>query len=204
MEIYVMDENLERRKSVRIDHIAPLKVKNLKSGKIYKARMFNYSKNGLYFETDSVLHSGDQIYIGIQDSPYASLSGVLEYYRAVIMWGKKLKDSYFEYGYGIQLHAACDKQNPKINDIEKGKYIKKNKKEPLYNTIKVSNQNRTYDGLIKDISPSGVFFEADDSFEEGQILNFTVPLKNGKEAMIKGQIVWADDEGFGVIFMNKR
>ncbi len=43
----------------------------------------------------------------------------------------------------------------------------------------------------------------DDAFEEGQILNFAVPLKNGKKANIKGQIVWADDEGFGVIFMNK-
>jgi Tfp pilus assembly protein PilZ len=197
-----MNKNLERRKSVRIDHIAPLKVKNLKSGKIYKARMFNYSKNGLYFETDSVLHTGDQIYIGIQDSPYAASSGVLEYYRAEIMWGKKLKNSYFEYGYGIQFHAACDKQSQKTNDFEKREDIKKNKKEPLHNTIKVIDHNKTYDGVIKDISSSGVFFEADDSFEKGQILTFAVPLKNGKKANIKGQIVWADDEGFGVIFMN--
>ena len=28
-------------------------------------------------------------------------------------------------------------------------------------------------------------------------------VKNGKKSNIKGQIVWADDEGFGVIFMSK-
>ena len=197
-----MNENLERRKSVRIDHTSAIKVKNLQSGKIYKAKMFNYSKNGLYFESNSVLHSGDQIYIGVQDSPYASEPGVLEYYRAQIMWRKKLKDSYFEYGYGIQFHAACEKRSPITNDLEKRKDIRKNQKKSLQKTIKVSDQNRTYDGIIKDISSSGVFFEADDAFEEGQILTFAVPLKNGQKANIKGQIVWADDEGFGVVFMN--
>lgn len=65
----LMVENAERRKRVRIDHTSPLKVEDRISGKIYKARMFNYSDNGLYFESYSVLDSGDQIYIGIQDSP---------------------------------------------------------------------------------------------------------------------------------------
>lgn len=199
----LMNENLERRKSVRIEHIALLKIKNVKSGKIYKARMFNYSKNGLYFETDSILHSGDQIRIEIQDSPFASVPGVLEYYRAEIMWVKELKDSYFKYGYGIQFDDTCEKQNPKINDLEKRINAKKNQKKLLQNAIKITDQNRTYHGLIKDISPSGVFFEAENSFEEGQILTFTISLKNGKETALKGQIVWVDEDGGGVIFLNE-
>ncbi len=48
----------------------------------------------------------------------------------------------------------------------------------------------------------GVFFVAEDTFEEGQMLTFELPLKNGDKAKINGQIVWADDEGFGVIFTN--
>lgn len=198
-----MNENLEKRNSVRIDHISLLKIKNLKSGEIYKARMFNYSKNGLYFETDSILHSGDQIRVEIQDSPFASVSGVLEYYRAEIMWVKELKDSYFKYGYGIQFDDTCEKQNPKINDLEKRIDAKKNQKKLLQNAIKITDQNRTYHGLIKDISPSGVFFEAENSFEEGQILTFTISLKNGKETALKGQIVWTDEDGAGVIFLNE-
>ena len=196
------DKNLERRESVRIDQTSPLKIKNLKSGKIYNARMFNYSQNGLYFESDSVLHTGDQIYIGIQDSPYASSSGILEYYRAKIRWHKKLEDSYFVYGYGVELSTACVKQSSKSNNFKKRNDIGKNQKKPNRKTIKFTDQNRIYKGLIKDISPSGVFFVAEDIFDEGQMLTFELSLKNGNKAKINGQIVWADDEGFGVIFTN--
>lgn len=197
-----MTENLERRDYIRIDHTSPLNIKDLKSGKIYKARMFNYNKNGVYFETDSVLQKGDQIYIGIQDSPYASESGVLEYYRGEIMWRRKLEDSHFDIGYGVKLFHACDKQSKISNNLYKENELNNNQTKPSQKTIKFSDHRRTYEGLIKDISSSGVFFVAQDNFEEGQILTFEVPLKNGNDAKIKGQIVWADEAGLGVIFLN--
>jgi hypothetical protein len=96
-------ENLENRDTARMDHISFLQVQDIESGKIHKARMFNYSKEGVYFESDSVLNPGTQIYIGIQDSPYASMPDVLEYHLAQIMWQKKLKDSFFRFGYGVKL-----------------------------------------------------------------------------------------------------
>ena len=198
-----MDENIERRRSARIDHTSSLKVEDRKSGKTYKARMFNYSKNGLYFETDSILNPNDQIYIEIQDSPYVASSGVLEYRRSEIKWRKKLKDSYFDYGYGVKLCAALNKKSSKSTNIMTSNNEDNKQDNPIRKTIKICDQSRSYEGLIKDISPMGVFFAADDTFEEGQILTFSVPVKNGKEAKIKGQIVWADDEGFGVIFLNK-
>ena len=108
-----MVENFERRKNVRIDHTAALKVEEQKSGKLFKARMFNYSKNGLYFESDHILDPGDQIYIEIEDSPYASCGGVFEYYRTEIKWRKKLKDSYFEYGYGVKLCSQLNRKSSK-------------------------------------------------------------------------------------------
>ncbi len=197
-----MTENLERRDYIRIDHTSPLNIKDLKSGKIYKARMFNYNKNGLYFETDSDLQKGDQIYIGIQDSPYASESNVLEYYRGEIMWRKKLEDSHFDLGYGVKLFHACKEQSKRGNSLFKKDELNETQTESFRKTIKFSDHHRTYEGLIKDISPSGVFFVAQDNFEEGQMLTFEVPLKNGRGAKIKGQIVWADDAGLGVIFLN--
>ena len=198
-----MVENSERRKSVRIDHTSPLKVEDRNSGKIYKARMLNYSDNGLYFESDSVLASGDQIYIGIQDSPYASANGVFEYHRSEIMWRNKLKDSYFEYGYGIRFCGELDKKSSKSTNLINRNAEEDEQKKLIRNTIKISDKSRSCEGLIKDISPSGVFFAAEENFEEGQILSFSVPVKDDKEIKINGQIVWADDEGFGVIFINK-
>ena len=112
-----MVENTERRKNVRMEHISALKVANRKSGKIYKARMFNYCDDGLYFESDGILESGDQIYIEIQDSPYYSSNGVPEYHQAQIAWRKKLKDSYFEYGYGIKFCTDQNKKSSKSSSL---------------------------------------------------------------------------------------
>lgn len=200
MKTQAPDKNLERRENVRIDQISPLKVRNLNSGKVYNARMFNYSKNGLYFESDSVLRTGDQIYIGIQDSPFASSRGVIEYYRGQIRWHKKLKDSYFEYGYGIELNIANSKQSAKILGSKHDAITKKNQKNSDKKTLKFTVGKETYEGLIKDISASGVFFVSEDTFEEGQMLTFELPLKKGDKAKINGQVVWADDKGFGAIF----
>ena len=65
--------------------------------------MFNYSKGGFYFESDSVLNPGIQIYIGIKNSPYASLPDVLEYHRGEVVWRKEVKDSFFRFGYPSQI-----------------------------------------------------------------------------------------------------
>ena len=76
-------------------------------------------------------------------------------------------------------------------------------KNPDRKTIKFTDHRKTYEGLIKDVSSSGIFFASEENFSEGQVLSFEIPQENGKNAKINGQIVWADDEGFGVVFTNK-
>ena len=211
-------ENLENRDTARIDHISSLQVQDLESGKIHKARMFNYSKEGVYFESDSVLNPGTQIYIGIQNSPYASLPDVLEYHRAKIMWRKKLKRSYFRFGYGIKLASLANKQDLKSankqdlkstnkqdlesNDIKQTKDSRKHTRRPYDHFTLFTTQNGIFEGSIKNISSSGVFLMAKSTFEVGQILTLVLPLKNGKDVKAKGQIVWANDEGFGIKFLS--
>ena len=195
-------ENLENRDSARIDHTSSLQVKDLQSGKIHKTKMFNYSKEGVYFESDSVLNPGMQIYIGIQNSPYASLPDVLEYHRAKIMWRKKLKHSFFRFGYGVKLRSLADKQDLKLNDIKKTKDLRKHPRRPYNQSTLFATQNGIFEGSIKNISSSGVFIMAKKAFEVGQILTLALPFKNGKEVKIKGQIVWTNDGGFGIKFLS--
>lgn len=164
--------------------------------------MFNYSDDGLYFESDGILESGDQIYIEIQDSSYAPSNGVSEYHRANIAWRRKLKDSYFEYGYGIKFCDDKAIKRPKSTGFINKNHKKHEQKKLSENTLEIIDQNRSYDGLIKDISPSEVFFTADHNFEKGQVLTFSVPSKTDKEIKIDGRIVWVDDEGYSVIFQN--
>ena len=104
-------DNFENRNSTRINHTSSLEVKDLQSGNIHNAKMFNYSREGVYFESDSVLNPGMQVYIGIQNSPYTSLPDVLEYHRAEIIWRKKLTCSFFRFGYGVKLGSLVNKQD---------------------------------------------------------------------------------------------
>ena len=198
-----MIENREKRQNVRIVHTSALRIKDLKSGKVHQARMQNYSKNGLYFETDSILDQGDKIYIAIQDSPFALKSGQLEYYNAEIMWRRKFEDTFFDFGYGVKFLTSSEKKKSKSNSIPKRKNVDKIRTKSRQKNIYFSDRCKTYKGIIKDISPSGIFFASQDTFKLGQILSFALPLKNGTEAKIEGQIIWADEKGLGAIFLNK-
>jgi hypothetical protein len=194
-------ENLENRDTARIDHTSFLQVKDLQSGKIHKAKMLNYSKEGFYFESDSILNPGMQFYIGIQNSPYASLPDVLEYHRAQIMWRKKLKRSFFRFGYGVKLASPANKQDLK-NDTQKTKDLRKHPRKSYNRSTMFATQKGIFEGLIKNISSSGVFITAQSTFEVGQIIMISLPSKKGKEVKVKGEIVWSNDEGFGLKFLS--
>ena len=194
-------ENLESRDTARIDHTSALQVKDLQSGKIHKARMLNYSKEGFYFESDSVLNPGVQFYIGIHNSPYASLPNVLEYHRAQIMWQKKLKRSFFRFGYGVKLASPGHKQDLK-NDTKKTKDLRKHPRRPYNQSTMFATGNGIFEGSIKNISSSGVFITAKSTFQVGQIITLSLPFKNKREVKVKGEIVWTNDEGFGLKFLD--
>ena len=198
-------ENQENRDTARMDHVSPIQVQDIESGKIHRARMFNYSKEGVYFESDSVLEPGMQIYIGIKDSPYAVVPDVLEYHLARIMWRKILKDSFYRYGYGIKLASFADKPDsePKAaKAVNRSKDLRKHPRKPYDQFTLFTTQNGIFEGSIKNISSSGVFLTARSTFKVGQTLTLVLPLKNGKDVKVKGRIVWTNDSGFGVKFLN--
>jgi hypothetical protein len=185
-----------------MDHVSSLQVQDIESGKIHKARMFNYSKEGVYFESDSVLDPGIQIYIGIQDSPFAAMPDVLEYHLAQIMWRKNLKDSFFRYGYGVKLASLADKQDSKSRAVKSAEDLRKHPRRPYDQFTLFTTQSGIFEGSIKNISSSGVFLNAKNTFKVGQTLTLVLPFKNGKDVKVKGKIVWTNDKGFGVKFLN--
>ena len=193
-------ENFEKRKSNRSNHISFLQVKDLQSGKIHNAKMLNYSKEGVYFESDSVLNPGMRVYIAIENSPYASLPDVLEYYRAEIIWRRKLNRSFYRFGYGVKLASLDSKQNFKSNETKKN--LRKHPRKPYKQTAMISTEKGIFKGITKNISSSGVFIMSKESFEVGQILTMALQNKNRKNVKIKGQIVWTNEEGFGLKFLN--
>ena len=97
-----MTRIFERRSDIRINYKSPATVEDSK-GIIYRARIVNYSNNGLYIETDWPLEAGSEIYIEMEKSPYdSSTFDSLDRRQSVILWHTKLKDSYYRHGYGIK------------------------------------------------------------------------------------------------------
>ena len=201
-EVEQSAESIENRKSTRINHTSSLQVKDLQSGKLHNARMFNYSRGGIYFESDSVLNPGMQVYIGIQNSPYASLPDVLEYRRAEIMWQRKLKRSFYRFGYGVKLGSSDNNQTLESNNTKRTKKSRKHPRKPYKQSTMFSTQNGIFEGTTKDISSSGVFVISKKAFEVGQTLTLALQYKDGKNVKINGEIVWTNDEGFGLKFLS--
>ena len=97
----IMASTSDLRTDVRIAHQADIQFENYFSDSRYKARMFNYSPGGMYFEADYAPLPGTEIYIGIKDSPYDAGADI---YRAQIRWRRRLKagDSLYHYGVGVR------------------------------------------------------------------------------------------------------
>ena len=196
-----MIDNPENRDNARIKFKSPVTIENLKAGIIYQARMLNYSKYGLYFETDSLLRLGEEVFIGIEYSPYADSKDTYECLRAKIMWRRELPTSYFKYGYGVKYSIDYEKRRAKNSHLKIVEDQRKHQRKPYSKPILYSTKNQLIRGLTKDISPAGVFIEADHVLHSGQTIMLAVPLKKAKTARIKGRVVWSNRDGFAVKFL---
>ena len=88
----------EQRDTTRVKHKASIMLEHFPAGAHYEAKMYNYSRGGLYFESDYAPLPGTEIYIGIEISPY-DLGPDL--YRAKVQWRKELAGQESEYAFGV-------------------------------------------------------------------------------------------------------
>jgi len=93
----------EQRDAMRVNHTASILLDNIPAGAHYEAKMVNYSRGGMYFESDYAPLPGTEIYIGIENSPYDSSPDL---YRAQVRWRRKLltADSKYTFGVGVKYH----------------------------------------------------------------------------------------------------
>lgn len=193
--------NLENRKNARSDEFRPISVKDLKAGISHKATMLNSSKDGLYFETDSLLQEGSRIYLGIENSANALFADEFECRLAEIIWRKKLKRSFYAYGYGIKFTAAAGTKEKKGENqregIEERNYPRKASSRPVH----YAANRRILKGTSKNISFSGILIKTENKLSVGQTIILSLPSKTKNSLQIKGEVVWSGAEGFGVKFL---
>lgn len=191
--------NSERRDKARLPYVCQISVKDMRSGESCSARMFNYSDTGIYFESDALLESGAEVYIGFRHSPFEDRPSDYTCYRTIIMWRKELEeDSHFFYGYGTQIFSP--------NSPEKAKPSRKQRRHPrrpFNRQVRFAADHTIAEGLAVDISSSGAFVKSGKRLRSGQIITLRIPDKTGKDVIVQGRVIWSNADGFGLKFIAK-
>ena len=69
----------------------------------YKGIMYNFSKTGLYFESDEDLLQGHEISISIKKPPQQFTIKSDQNFSVKIMWYQELRGSSYQSGYGAKI-----------------------------------------------------------------------------------------------------
>ena len=67
-----------------------------------------------------------------------------------------------------------------------------------------SSDHGVHEGRLKNYSRYGLFIETTVSLPIGETITIALPYLNGKQTKFKGQIVWCNQEGFGIELFRKR
>ena len=92
-----MRTNLEKRDCARFYHEAPVVIEECGTGLYYEARMYNYSLQGMYFESDLAFVSGARLNLWLSDLPENSLPDINS---AEVRWSKEIVGAVVLYNYG--------------------------------------------------------------------------------------------------------
>ena len=211
-----LDSNSERRNYRRFVYEAEISHDLLAQSHIYKGKLYNFSKGGLYFESDQSIFPGEEIFLkfkNLQDSINNDIMSQLPF-GIEIVWQKGLADSLFRFGYGAHYIDKNDSlvKTIKIPELEQENLQDKNpaaEKDPrayprrqYHKSLLLSYKERNSRGEFKNISKGGVFIKTDIKFTVGKKIKIVIPgSKIRKNVYLKGLIVRINTEGFGVKFV---
>ena len=194
----------EKRANPRMSCKLPATIEELKDSFLYRARLINYSKNGMFLETDVVLDSESEIVIGLEDSPFASRessSDVTACYRASVKWKKSTRGSIFNFGYGVQILSDEDQKKLPGKIVRVKRDLRQHPRRTYSKPVYFTSENQFYKGHTRDISRHGIFIKAGGTFNVGQTIKLVIPgtkIDNG--VMLKGEVIHLSQAGIGVKF----
>jgi hypothetical protein len=194
----------EKRAGSRRSHKVPATIEEVNDNFLYRARMVNYSPDGMCLETDVVLDPQSEIIIGIEESPYenAALSAdASACFRGKIIWQKDIRGGIFNFGYGVKIVSDDNQQSAKGHFSQQRPESRRHPRKSFAKPVVFISDNRHHKGVTKNISRRGAFIEVEDKLDVGQIIKLAIPgtkIDNG--VMLKGQVVHLGPMGIGVNF----
>jgi len=213
-----VDSNSERRTHRRFVYEADISHDLLAHNHIYKGRLYNFGKGGLYFESDQSIFPGEEVFIKFEDQQDSSRDDILSQlpFGVEIVWQNDLPNSSFRYGYGAHYIDKNDSlvKSIKIPEIEQENMLYKNleaEKDPrqyprrqYHKSLLLSYKDQKYRAEFENISKGGVFIKSDIKFKAGKQVRVVIPgSKIRKKLDLKGLIVRINTQGFGVKFVRK-
>jgi hypothetical protein len=189
----------EKRRESRIYYWTPVTIQESDVCFLYRARLANHSRRGLYFETDLLLIPGSKAYIGIQDSTHRFFPEGYGSFLVEIIWRKRLSKNIFNYGYGTKV--ISDKAKIKVQKIDHVELqeLRKSPRKSFSKLAYFASENKYYEGIIKNLSRRGAFIETKIKFSNGDAINLVVPGPT-KYIQIRCKIIYFKQNGFGVKF----
>ena len=195
-----MDKPIEKRHHKRVNRDTMVTLESLQIGVNEDTHMVNCSDNGLCFESDQFLQPGDEIFIEVenylddQTDPYLC-------HHAKIIWGRRLKNAPYAFGYGAEYIRLANDQNSAEADSDQIRDLRKHPRHSIAKRIAFRFENKSYEGIIRDISRNGCFIENRAFLNVGQILYLAIPgTKFVKNNMLKVEVVRLSPLGVGAIF----
>jgi Tfp pilus assembly protein PilZ len=205
----------ERRRHKRFKYEALISHDISTNGNIYPGQMFNFSKGGLYFESDQAIYPGEDIYVALAIHAGSPSKETQLPSEVKVIWRLALEDSSCDYGYGGKFLSTYDAftetgqvQKAPIEKKAKPGYefrgendSRKNTRKPYNQSCVFSYDSHEYQGIVTNICRGGAFILTQDNFVLGGRLTLVIPeLKTRKAVKVTGWIVRISPEGIGVSF----
>ena len=195
-----MDNPMGKRHHRRMNRDTMVTLGSLQTGVNEDTRMVNCSDNGLYFESDQFFQPGSEVFVEIenyfhdQTEPYIC-------HHAKIIWGRKLKEATYAFGYGAQYVRLPNEQNSPETDSDQIKDLRKHPRKYIAKRVIFRIGKKYCEGFISDISRNGCFIENSEFLNVGQILGLAIPgTKFVGNNILTVEVVRLSPTGVGVIF----
>lgn len=195
-----MDNSIEKRHHKRRNHQKLVILESLQIGINADSRMINCSDDGLYFESDQLLLPGTKIFIRIENFPHSQTETYI-CHHAKIIWGKRLNNSHYAYGYGAKYVEYSNKQDSSETESDQNEELRKHPRKYCAKPATLGFEKKSCDGFISDISRSGCFLENTEPLNSGQILDLVISgTRFSENNRLKVEVVRLSPIGVGVKF----
>jgi len=123
-------------------------------------------------------------------------------HHAKVIWGRRLNNTHYSYGYGVKYVKLVDNQHSLDEDSEQIKDLRKHPRMYCGKPATFGIDHKYYNGFISDISRNGCFIENRESFNSiGQILDLVIPgTRFDGNNILKVEVVRLSPIGVGVKF----